>query len=307
MFSLDMVRHDASLRLPATVGTDIAYVICTSGTTGRAKLVPIAHRRSAVFSKALGDWLELTAGDVGCHMVPFHHGHGLNAALMAPLLLGSSIVCLPESDVEAFYHALDAYRPTWLTAVFTIHKEILRRAAEYPDVVANHFRFFRWGPEHSIRTRSTSSSTVSRLSFPLIAGSLSGHDPSAACPQAWVCRSAVQRRGDTGRGGTMPPGETGEIVVRGPTVFGDTSTSEGNGSVFVDGWCRTGDLGRFDGDVLFMEGRVESHPSGRREVAPVQIDPPSRRLPGSARRRLGSPPTLGEEVAAAVVKEADDG
>jgi acyl-coenzyme A synthetase/AMP-(fatty) acid ligase len=62
MFSLDLTRHDESLRLPPTVGADIAYITCTSGTTGSAKLVPISHQRSAAFAQAIGGWSGIAAG-----------------------------------------------------------------------------------------------------------------------------------------------------------------------------------------------------------------------------------------------------
>ncbi len=317
-FTLDVTRDDESLRLPATVGTDIAYVICTSGTTGRAKLVPIAHRRSVAFSNAFGDWSQMTADDVGCHLVPLHHGHGLNSALMVPLLRGSSIVCLPESDIEAFYRALDAYRPTWLTAVFTIHKEILRRAADYRDVVArSRFRFFKVG------SGALDSSEIDQLErlfrTPVLSALIAQevflvtHDPlpprvrkhgSVGLP---VCND-VAILGDAGA--SCRPGDIGEIVVRGAMVFdGYLDDPEATAAAFVDGWCRTGDLGHFDDDGhLFLAGRVTDliHRGGEK-FAPVRIDRTIEALPEvHAAAAFGVPhPTLGEEVAAAVVKDVD--
>ena len=110
MFTLDLTRQHESPTRGASSRTDLAYVINTSGTTGRPKLVPISHRRLALFAQSLGDWLRLTANDVGCHLQPIHQGHGLNAALMIPLLRGSSVVCLPESDIDGFFTALDEYQ-----------------------------------------------------------------------------------------------------------------------------------------------------------------------------------------------------
>ena len=318
MFTLDLVRDGESLRVPATVGADVAYVSCTSGTTGRAKLVPITHRRSVWFANAIGDWSHMTATDVGCHLVPLHHGHGLNSALMVPLLRGSSIVCLPESDVDAFYRALDVYQPTWLTAVFTIHKEILRRAADYRDVVArSHFRFFKVG------SGALDSNEIDQLEHLFRAPVLSAliaqevllvtHDPLPP---------RVRKRGSVGRpvcndvailgdtGAPCPPGEAGEIVVRGPTVFeGYLDDPDATAAAFVDGWCRTGDLGYFDDDGhLFLRGRVKDliHRGGEK-FAPVQIDLAVEALAGvRAAAAFGIPhPTLGEEVAVAVVRDDD--
>jgi amino acid adenylation domain-containing protein len=317
-FTLDLARDDESLRLAATVGADIAYVICTSGTTGLAKLVPIAHRRSVAFAATMGDWSQMTARDVGCHLVPLHHGHGLNSALMVPLLRGSSIVCLPESDVDALYRTLDVHQPTWLTAVFTIYKEILRRADDYRDIVGrSHFRFFKVG---SGALDSTEIDQLERLfRAPVLSALIAqevflvSHDPFPP---------ALRKRGSVGvrvrndvtlvgeAGASCAPGEIGEIVVRGPMVFdGYLDDPEATAAVFVDGWCRTGDLGHFDDDGhLFLAGRVKDliHRGGEK-FAPVRIDRAIEELPGvRAAAAFGVPhPTLGEEVAAAVVKEAD--
>ena len=135
MFTLELARQQASLAREASSRPDWAYLLTTSGTTGRPKLVPWSHRQVALFAQHLGDCLLLTPNDVGCHLVPMHHSHGLAVALMNPLLRGTSVVCLPESDIDGFFVALDEYRITWLTAVPTVHREILRRAPDFPDAV----------------------------------------------------------------------------------------------------------------------------------------------------------------------------
>jgi hypothetical protein len=84
---------------------------------------------------------------------------------------------------------------------------------------------------------------------------------------------------------------------------------EGTEAVFVDGWCRTGDLGRVDEDgYLYITGRVKDliHRGGEK-ISPLAIDAALRAIPGvRAAATFGIPhPTLGEEVIAAVVREGD--
>ena len=84
--------------------------------------------------------------------MPMHFGHGVNAALMNALLAGRSIVCLPEADVPALFGAIEAYRPTYVSASFALFREIARRAPDFPDAVAqSRLRFMRSGSGHLAR------------------------------------------------------------------------------------------------------------------------------------------------------------
>ena len=138
MFTLDLTRQDQSFARRPSAQPDWAYVLTTSGTTGRPKLVPRSHRQLALFAQSLGECYGLSTNDVGCHLLPMHHSHGLDGALMIPLQLGASVVCLPESDIDGFFAALDEYQITWLTTVFTVHREILRRAPNFREAVARN-------------------------------------------------------------------------------------------------------------------------------------------------------------------------
>jgi amino acid adenylation domain-containing protein len=318
MFLVSLSRKDDSLHRAGTVDEGTAYITCTSGTTGRVKLVPISHRRSALFSKTIGDWSAVTPADVSCHTVPLYHGHGLNSALAAPLLRGASVVCLPEFDLDAFYHAMDRYRPTWHTTVFTMYKAIVRTAPQHREIVSrSSYRFFKVG------SGALDAGEIDQLEQMFQAPVLSAliaqetllvtHEPfpprlrkpgSVGVP---VCSEVVL----LGDGGTRcSPGETGEIAVRGPLVFdGYLDDPEGSAAVLVDGWYRSGDLGRFDHDgYLFLEGRVKEliHRGGEK-FAPARIDAALRTLNGvRAAAAFAIPhPTLGEEIAAAVEKAED--
>ena len=318
VFTLDLIRQDESMSRAASAHRDLAYVMSTSGTTGRPKLVPISHRRLALYAQNWGDWLQLSANDVGCHLQPMHHGHGLNNALMIPLLRGGSVVCLPENDIDGFFAALDEYRITWLTAVFTVQRALLRRAADFREAVArNRLRFIRVGsgrlePDEIDRIERTFGAP---LLMALIAQEtfLITHDPLPP---------GMRKRGATGvplcnqvavmneAGAICAAGNVGEIVVSGPLVFdGYFNDPQATAAAFVDGWFRTGDLGRFDADgYLYLDGRIkELINRGGEKISPVAFDAAIEAIPGvRAAATFGIPhPTLGEEVAAAVVRDGD--
>jgi aryl carrier-like protein len=110
--------------------------------------------------------------------------------------------------------------------------------------------------------------------------------------------------GDAGK--LLPPGETGEIVVRGPEVFdGYENDPAANRRAFVGGWFRTGDLGYVDADgFLFIVGRAkELINRGGFKVSPSAVDAALLRHPDVADAATFAVPhaTLGEDVVTAIV------
>ena len=64
--------------------------------------------------------------------MPLFHIHGLIAAVLAPLSAGGSVCCTPGFNALKFFAWMDEARPTWYTAVPTMHQAILARAARQP-------------------------------------------------------------------------------------------------------------------------------------------------------------------------------
>ncbi len=76
-------------------------------------------------------------------------------------------------------------------------------------------------------------------------------------------------------GPRLPPGQTGEIGVRGPAVFlGYADNPEANAQAFRHGWFHTGDLGHLDGrGFLFITGRAsDMYISGGSNVYPREVE-----------------------------------
>ncbi len=107
-------------------------------------------------------------------------------------------------------------------------------------------------------------------------------------------------------GNLLSVGETGEVVIRGANVTdGYENNPAANQSALTNGWFRTGDQGRFDSEgYLFITGRIkEIINRGGEKIAPKEIDETLTQHPGIAQAvAFAVPhPTLGEDVAAAVV------
>src|SRR5262249_59919326 len=77
-------------------------------------------------------------------------GHGLILGVLATLAVGSSVVCPPGFDAEAFFGWLTEFRPTWYTAVPAIHRAVLSAGDGYKD----------GAPRSSLRLIRSASSTL---------------------------------------------------------------------------------------------------------------------------------------------------
>jgi oxalate---CoA ligase len=89
--------------------------------------------------------LQFTPTDCGLNIMPLFHIHGLIAGVLAPLSAGSQVFCTPGFNALKFFGWMDEARPTWYTAVPTMHQAILSRARrKNADVIARHpLRFMR--------------------------------------------------------------------------------------------------------------------------------------------------------------------
>ena len=104
----------------------------------------------------------------------------------------------------------------------------------------------------------------------------------------------------------VAPGESGEIVVRGPRVFaGYLDDAEANAAAFLPGgWFRTGDVGYLDDGVLFVSARRnELINRGGEKIAPADVDHILITHPAVADAAVFAIPDarLGEDIVAAIV------
>ena len=119
-------------------------------------------------------------------------------------------------------------------------------------------------------------------------------------------RRASRWRSSTRRATSCPPGERGEVAIRGATVVdGYENNAAANEAAFTAGWFRTGDEGMLDDEgYLFLTGRLKEQINrGGEKISPLEIDEVLLRHPAVAEAVTFAIPhdKLGEEVGAAVV------
>ncbi len=296
---------------------DIALVLHTSGTTSRPKIVPLRHRNICASAQNIAATLHLTRGDRGLNVMPLFHIHGLMACVLAPLSAGSSVFYTSGFHALKFYGWLAEARPTWYSAVPTMHQAILARAARNVEVLdGTNLRF--------IRSSSASLPTpvMMQLEKTFDAPVVEAYAMTEAAHQM-TCNPlppGVRKAGTVGpaagpdvaimdaAGLLLDAGDTGEIVIRGPNVTsGYENNPEANAAAFSDGWFRTGDQGVMDADgYVTVTGRLkEIINRGGEKISPREVDDVLMDHPAVQQVVTFALPheKLGEEVAAAVVLE----
>ena len=294
---------------------DVALVLHTSGTTSRPKIVPLRQRHLARSATGIAQSLDLTVDDRSLQVMPLFHIHGLLAGLLAPLSAGGSVACTEGFDAFRFFAQLEALRPTYYTAVPTMHQMVISRSSRHRDTARSAgLRFVRSSsaslPEPVlielgelfgspvIEAYGMTEATHQMCANPL--------PPAVAKPRSVGVPTGIELAVLDSQDQRMPAGERGEVSIKGPTVIdGYESNPEANASAFTDGWFRTGDEGYVDGDgYLFLTGRLKEQINrGGEKVSPLEVDEALLRHPSVAQAvTFAVPhPKLGEEVAAAVV------
>jgi acyl-CoA synthetase (AMP-forming)/AMP-acid ligase II len=293
---------------------DIALVLHTSGTTARPKIVPLTQANVCASARHIGATLSLSPDDACLNIMPLFHIHGLIAAVLSSLAAGGAVVCTPGFDALRVFRWLDEERPTWFTAVPTMHQAILARAERNAEIIARvPLRFIRSssaslpGPvmeriEQVFGCPLVESYGMTEAAHQMASNPLAG--PRKPGKVGLPAGPEIAIMADDGT--ILPRGAIGEVVIRGPNVTaGYEANPEANAKAFHQGWFRTGDQGMFDADgFLELTGRLkELINRGGEKVSPLEVDGVLSAHPAVAQALCFAipHPKLGEEVGAAVV------
>ena len=304
---------------PALPGAgDIALILHTSGTTSRPKIVPLLQSNVAASALHIRTSLALTAADRCLNVMPLFHIHGLIAALSASLSAGASVWCAPGFDALKFFGWMKEARPTWYTAVPTMHQAILSRAGRNGDVIAaTPLRFLRSS------SASLPAQVMRSLQTAFAAPVVEAYGMTEAAHQM-TCNPLPPRAQKPGSVGVAAGPlvriahevenrltlGTGEVVICGPNVTpGYEGNPDANAKNFfaAEGlrWFRTGDQGALDAEgYLSLTGRLkEIINRGGEKISPLEVDGVLMDHPAVVQVVTFAMPhaKLGEEVAAAVV------
>jgi acyl-CoA synthetase (AMP-forming)/AMP-acid ligase II len=205
-----------------------ALVLHTSGTTSRPKIVPLSQLNLATSAQNIIRTLDLSSSDRCLSIIPLFHIHGLVAAVLASIAAGASIFCCPAFNALRFFAWLDEAKPTWYTAVPTMHQTILTRAKRNSESIKNaQLRLIRSSsaslPPHVMKALEEAFGAPVIESYGMteaahqMASNPLPRKPRKAGSVGLAAGLGVEVMDDAGQ---LPKsGEAGEVVIRGTSVF----------------------------------------------------------------------------------------
>ncbi|MGH7392165.1 MAG: long-chain-fatty-acid--CoA ligase [Candidatus Rokuibacteriota bacterium] len=291
---------------------DLAVVLYTAGTTGQPKGVALSHHNLAANARAAASLYELDRGRWALAVLPLSHSYGLTLA-NASAILGTRAVLLRWFNPELVLETIERYRVQQMAGVPTMYVYLLN----YPDAGRFDTSSMRvWG--------SGAAPLPVEIVEPFekkFGGRLQeGYGLTEAAPVVSSHRMSGERRlgsvgqpipgvqvrivGDAER--PLPPGEVGEVCVRGENVMlGYYKMPEETARTIRAGWLHTGDMGRLDaeGFLYIVERKKDLVIRGGFNIYPREVEEALYAHPAVAEAAVvGAPdPVMGENVVAFVV------
>jgi long-chain acyl-CoA synthetase len=319
---------EGEARPPEALGPDaLAWLFYTSGTTGRPKGAMLTHGNLRAMAQGYFTDVEpLDANRVLLHAAPMSHGSGL---YLVPYLLAGAAQAIPESggfDADEVFTLLAAHRGVGMFAAPTIVKRLVDRAgAAGPDLSGLETIVYGGGPMYVADLQRALAVMGPRFAqiygqgeSPMTITALAKRFVNDRGHPRWLERIAsvgvaqsgveVAVRDEDGR--DLPPGEIGEVCVRGEVVMaGYWGNREATAKALQGGWLRTGDLASFDaeGFLTLRDRSKDLIISGGSNIYPREVEEALLSHPGVAEVSVvGRPdPQWGEAVVAFVVARGE--
>ncbi|HEU68273.1 MAG TPA: hypothetical protein ENN53_03525 [Candidatus Acetothermia bacterium] len=307
---------------------DLAVLMYTSGTTDDAKGVMLCHRNITANIEAFLKVVELTPQDSLVTIVPWYHIYGLTVTLLAPLGRGATVTYTDDYrnlislarrvGVTVLVGVPKLYHSLWRRILENIEGNALRRLLHrfLPRLLGRLLKDKLLGPQFRFFVSGGAPLTAEvggglrRIGL----GMIEGYGLTETAPALTLSEPFTPVPGNVGRPlpgvkvkVDKPDAEGyGEVIAWGPNVMlGYYKNPERTTEVLTpDGWFRTGDIGRLDGEGrLFLAGRKKNLvvlESGKK-VHPEELEWEFSRLPVVEEILVYEDGSRGEPMVAALV------
>ena len=277
----------------AEVGADdLAWLFYTSGTTGRPKGAVLTHRNlMAMTLSYFADVDTVTPGDSILHAAPMSHGSGLYTL---PHVAGFATQAVPESggfDPAEIFGLLPDLHGVAMFAAPTMVKRLIDHP-QAADADVGHLKtiVYGGGPMYVADLKRAMQRFGQRFvqiygqgESPMTITALSRSDHMAKDHPRHEARLGSVGRAQTvvavrvadEADATLPPGEPGEVLVRGDSVMpGYWQNPEASAETLRGGWLHTGDVGAMDADgyLTLMDRSKDVIISGGANIYPREIE-----------------------------------
>jgi long-chain acyl-CoA synthetase len=321
----EALRRGAELPLGEAAPSpyDTAFLQYTGGTTGRPKGAILTHANMVANVEQTAAWVGIRmkeGEETVVTALPLYHIFALTANLLVFLRLGGrNVLVANPRDLPAFVADLKRTRFTAITGVDTLFNALLNFPA-FDEVRAANAGALKVAVGGGMAvSRTVAERWQAAMGVPII----EGYGLTEAAPI--VCANPISLEAFTGaigvplpstevaildeHGAELPPGEVGEICVRGPQVMRGywNAAGETAAAFTADGWLRTGDMGRMDarGWFWFVDRRKDVIVVSGFKAWPAEIEQVILQHPGVRDAAVAGVPDArsGEAVAAFIVKK----
>ena len=293
---------------------DTALLQYTSGTTGTPKGAELTHGNLVANCELVRVFMDIRETDVQLSVLPWFHITGMECQMNLMAYTGSTLVSLGRFDLETALRAVQQYRCTVTTLIATINTAIVSfpRTRDY-DLSSLRGCFSGGAPVPATIAGRWEEVTGHKLieGYGLSETAAPTHlNPrqrpkygTVGVPLPFVDAKVVSLEDEVSE---MPPGQSGEVLVRGPMVMkGYWRNPEATAQALRDGWLYTGDIGRIDEEGYFIieERKKDMLKASGFSVFPAEVESIMYRHPAIAEVGVvGVPdPYRGEDIFAFVV------
>ena len=272
--SVPVVPLDPAAVAPAvqpTAPSGAAVIMASSGTTGRPKVIPLTEAQLLHTARAIVGHHRFGPDDRGYCPLPLFHINGLVVGVLSTLVAGSTLVVDARFSRRAFWSTVADHDVTWINAVPAIIAILAAAPPPDPEVARRI---------HLVRSASAPLAPAVRARFEAHCGigvlETYGMTEAASQITANPLDPEARRSGSVGQPVGVelrvvgpdhrprPPGQLGEVEIRGPAVA----------TVPPGAWLATSDLGRLDADgFLYLAGRADDVINrGGEKVYPADVE-----------------------------------
>ncbi len=307
---------------PAEDASSVAVQLFTSGTTAAPKAAILRHSNLVSYILGTIEFASAEPEEAALVSVPPYHIAGI-AALLSSVYAMRRIILLPSFDADGWIDACASERATNAFLVPTMLSRVIGRLGERTPFDLSALRAIAYGggrmPAELIAQAldlfpathftnayglTETSSTIALLGPEEHRAAHGATDPAARRRLGSVGRPLptveIEIRDEDGR--VLPPGEPGEVYVRGEQVAGEYRERS---ALDADGWFPTRDAGFLDEDgYLYLSGRADDViVRGGENISPSEIEDVLIAHPAIADIAAVGTPSLewGEAVAVAIV------